>query len=316
MRILKQLCLLFACICLNATCVSAQSPLTADELLEAPELKGLLQSVLNGEIVTVALADREKSNQLNVAMVLLVPASLEKTTETLQHASASPEILAAQEIPTRTEPSKLAEAFRKVNYEPEEAPEVQKMLEAAPNGLLNLSAGEINMVRERAEPYKEGGGKEKGAARAMSVAMKDVLRRKSTAVCSETLDIGHSADVCAHNGTPVLFKSHPGFASGGHRMSSLPARHAGGLVESGLYRKGGCRHRTNHRKGFRTQGGRKENQADFRKPACSFSQAVKTLEGRGCRPTTNINGDERSSICRYFGTIFPAPWPVDLRFFE
>ena len=61
-----------------ANAYSQPSPLTAKELIEHSFLKEHAKALDDGEIVMMKQPERERPNQLNVLMLVLVPAQMKK----------------------------------------------------------------------------------------------------------------------------------------------------------------------------------------------------------------------------------------------
>lgn len=173
----------FAVAMVWITSAAAQSPITADQVLRTKPFAGHLESILNGEIVSVGLPLMESGDELDVAMALLVPAALEKTVVRLQQLSEAPDglgvrILADRNIPIDAPPSRLDALFGKVAFDASEANEVHMLMDIGPGGRYNFSADEIAMIRDRAQALRSSGANAADARRAMSRAMGEVLKRR------------------------------------------------------------------------------------------------------------------------------------------
>ena len=122
--------------------------------------------------------EHESANQLNVLMAILVPASLEKTVNTLQRqatAKDEPGILAIGEIKNASA-SDLGKAFGGVAYTAEEIKEVEKMMAIGPGKHFNYSRDEIALIKKHASRVKDNKKTGAGAIKAMSLALRDVLK--------------------------------------------------------------------------------------------------------------------------------------------
>ena len=166
-------------VCLLLTNVFAQSaPITARELVETSALNAHVEELKNGKIVMMTRPENESANQLNVLMAILVPASLEKTVGTLQRqatAKDGPGILAIGEI-KKTHASELGKAFDGVAYTAGEKEEVEKMMTIGAGKHFNYSRDEIALIKKYADRVKDNNKTGAEATKAMSLAMRDVLK--------------------------------------------------------------------------------------------------------------------------------------------
>jgi hypothetical protein len=162
-----------------ATCASAQAPISADEVLGAKPFEERLQSILNGEIVSIGLPSMESGDELDVDMALLVPAPLQPTVTKLHQlaqTSDASRILAAETIPNGASPAQVDALFGKVSFGPTEKDEVRTLMNIGPGSRYNLSSAEIGMIRRRAQAVRDSGDGAADADRAMSRAMGEVLK--------------------------------------------------------------------------------------------------------------------------------------------
>ncbi|WP_419659138.1 uncharacterized protein Dvar_80210 [Desulfosarcina variabilis str. Montpellier] len=159
--------------------IFAQSaPITAREFVETSTLSAHVEELKNGKIVMMTRPEHERANQLNVLMAILVPASLEKTVDILQRQATAKDgfgILAIGEIKNASA-SDLCKAFDGVAYTAEEINEVEKMMAIGPGKHFNYSRDEIALIKKHADRVKDNKKTGAGAIKAMSLALRDVLK--------------------------------------------------------------------------------------------------------------------------------------------
>ena len=172
------------------TAFSQSAPLTAKELVENSDLKAHVEELKNGDIVIMTQPENESANQLNVVMTVLVPASLEKTVDTLQRqatAEDGPGLLAIGEI-KMSSGSALEKAIAGVAYTRDEKKEVEKIMAIGPGKDFNFSKDEIATIKKRAGTVKGDGDSSASATKAMSLAMRDVLKGRYLAYQKKGLE--------------------------------------------------------------------------------------------------------------------------------
>jgi hypothetical protein len=155
----------------------AQSPITANELIDRTPLKQYLKSLENGEIVIIGRPDSEIDTELDVIMSVLVPAPLTKTVDVLQRQSTgkdTPGILYIQEITGKDSASELTGIFNKVTFSSSESSEVEQLMSIGPGDNYNLSRKEIALFKQASKRVKPGttGNSE------MSKVMGEVLKNR------------------------------------------------------------------------------------------------------------------------------------------
>ncbi len=134
--------------------VFAQPPLTARELMEFPLLKEHRQALEEGKIVPVSRREDVADSELNVAMAIMILASLDHTLAELQRqftGKHTPDIMEFQEILDVPASLQQATAFESVSFDPSEAAEAHALLKAKPGKDYNLSTEEIALFRQAAK---------------------------------------------------------------------------------------------------------------------------------------------------------------------
>jgi len=167
------------------------APLTAEELLKNERLSEHVQELKDGEIVILKNPKTEDADQLDVYMVLLAPASLPKTVETLQRqatAEASPGVLAAGEITDTKETSERDGMLAGVVFTDQETKEVEKLVSGDAWDEFNFSRDEIAIVNRLGEGLKGEDPTRPAVIEAMSKAMREILLGRYTAYRSKGLD--------------------------------------------------------------------------------------------------------------------------------
>ena len=160
-----------------ANAYSQPSPLTAKELIEHSFLKEHAKALDDGEIVMMKQPERERPNQLNVLMLVLVPAQMKKTVDILHRqatAEDGPGIIDIAEIEGSS--SGLDNAFAKVRYTPEEKGEVEQLMAIEPGDDFNFSRDEIAGIKKKADALKDEEKHGDVATKAMSLAIREVLK--------------------------------------------------------------------------------------------------------------------------------------------
>jgi len=154
----------------------AQSPITANELIDRTPLKKHLKALESGEIVIVSRSDAEIDTELEVIISVLIPAPLNKTVDVLQSQSPgkdTPGVLFMQEITGKDSASELAGIFNKVTFGPSESDEVKQLMTIGPGNKYNLSKEEIAVFQRTAKGVKSGTTGDKAMAKAMGEVLKN-----------------------------------------------------------------------------------------------------------------------------------------------
>ena len=175
---------------LPAAAFSGPPALTAAELMQAPSLKRYATALENGEIVLLTQPEREEANQLTVLMLVLVPARLQKTMETLQRQAMAADAagaLAAGEIGDST-PAGLDKVLASVAFAADERSEVEKLLAVDAGDSFNFSTEEIALISARAKALTDAQKEGDAALEAMSGAMREVLKGRCLAYLKGGMD--------------------------------------------------------------------------------------------------------------------------------
>ena len=154
----------------------AQSPITANQLIDRTPLKKHLKALESGEIVIVSRSDAEIDTELEVIISVLIPAPLNKTVDVLQSQSPgkdTPGVLFIQEITGKDSASELAGIFNKVTFGPSESDEVKQLMTIGPGNKYNLSKEEIAVFQRTAKGVKSGTTGDKAMAKAMAEVLKN-----------------------------------------------------------------------------------------------------------------------------------------------
>ena len=189
-RIISASVILLALFLMGPTTICfSQPPLTAKELLDSPRVKDQLGKLENGEIVMLKGSEREQKNELSVIMSLLAKAPLDRTVAILQQqatAEDGPGILAIGQIKDATGTG-LDSAIAKLSFAGDEMDEVKRMMNITPGGDFNFSKEEISSIQKRAKAVKDG-EKSEAAVKAMSAAMRDVIKGRYLSYRNRGLD--------------------------------------------------------------------------------------------------------------------------------
>jgi hypothetical protein len=172
---------------LSAATASAQSPLTARELMENAFREKHRVALDKGEIVLINRPEEVTNTELNALMAMRVPADLKTTISELQRQASGPQtpgVLAIQEITTPPGSPDLSQAFEAVALDASEAGEAEALLQENPGKDYNLSAEEIALFRSAAGKNPTG----TSALNAATTALKTVLARRYSAYRQKGLE--------------------------------------------------------------------------------------------------------------------------------
>lgn len=165
-------------LCCPAFSFSQPPALTAKELMDHPSFKNHVQDLYDGEIVLLNQPERESASQLDVLMLVLVPAQMDKTVKTLQKQATGADssgTLANSEFKAST-PDALDKIFSSVMFTNDERPEVEKLLTIDVGDAFNFSRDEIKLIRDKAESLTDAEKDGTAGLQAMSEVMRNVLR--------------------------------------------------------------------------------------------------------------------------------------------
>ncbi|MBW2565206.1 MAG: hypothetical protein JRE29_14560 [Deltaproteobacteria bacterium] len=176
--VIRKLFMVILCFCqiILVSGAFAQSPITANELIDRTPLKKHLKALESGEIVIVSRSDAEIDTELEVIISVLIPAPLNKTVDVLQSQSPgkdTPGVLFMQEITGKDSASELAGIFNKVTFGPSESDEVKQLMTIGPGNKYNLSKEEIAVFQRTAKGVKTGTTGDKAMAKAMGEVLKN-----------------------------------------------------------------------------------------------------------------------------------------------
>ncbi len=177
----------FLYLCCPVISFSQPPALTAKELMENPSLKDHVKELYDGEIVLLNQPERESASQLDVLMLVMVPAPMNKTVKTLQGQATGDDTsgtLANGEFKAST-PDALDQVLAPVMFANDEMPEVEKLLTIDAGDTYNFSRDEIKMIRERAKNLSDAEKDGPAALQAMSKVMRDVLKGRYLAYQKE-----------------------------------------------------------------------------------------------------------------------------------
>jgi hypothetical protein len=166
-----------------ADLVAAQAPITAEAFLQKAELVVDQQSLLAGEIITVGRPEQEVNTELNVAMLVFIPAALPETVAALQQQSttvSNPSIIAVEEIKNHLNATGGKRLFENVKFDASDSREVNLLMKIEPGSNYNLSREEIALFQRAADKVRAGKGDYASAAEAMSHIMSKVLNNRYT----------------------------------------------------------------------------------------------------------------------------------------
>jgi hypothetical protein len=161
----------------------AGAPITAEKFLQKAGLGVDLQSLLAGEIITLGRSEHEINTELNVAMLVFIPAFLPETVAALQQQSmtvSNPSIIAVEEIKDGPNAAGEESTFKNVKFDESDSREVNLLMKIGPGSDDNLSREEIALFQRAADRVHAGKGDYASAAEAMSRIMRKVLNNRYT----------------------------------------------------------------------------------------------------------------------------------------